>query len=66
MIKFRGLNLPKDDIECESFTVISIGFLLVCNKKYYQQVHFDHCASETVNKQMRNYLDESLSEDYIL
>ena len=26
---FRGLNLPKDDIECESFTVISIDFLLV-------------------------------------
>ena len=26
---FRGLNVPEDDIECESFTVISIGFLLV-------------------------------------
>ena len=66
MIKFRGLNLPKDDIEYESFTVISIGFLLVCNKKYYQQVYFDNCTYETVNKQMTDYLDESLSEDYIL
>ena len=26
---FRSLNVPEDDIECESFTVISIGFLLV-------------------------------------
>ena len=26
---FRGLNVPEDDIECESFTVMSIGFLLV-------------------------------------
>ena len=26
---FRGLNVLKDDIECESFTVISIGSLLV-------------------------------------
>ena len=26
---FRGLNVPEDDIECESFTVISIDFSLV-------------------------------------
>ena len=26
---FRGLNVPEDDIECESFTVISINSLLV-------------------------------------
>ena len=26
---FRGLNVPEDDIECESFTVISIDSLLV-------------------------------------
>ena len=24
--KFRGLDVPEDDIECESFTVISIDF----------------------------------------
>ena len=29
---FRGLNVPEDDIECESFTVISIDSLLVYNK----------------------------------
>ena len=26
---FRGLNVPEDDIECESFTVISINSLLI-------------------------------------
>ena len=26
---FRGLNVPEDDMECESFAVISIGSLLV-------------------------------------
>ena len=32
---FRGLNVPEDDIECESFTIISIDSLLVYNKKNY-------------------------------
>ena len=26
---FRGLNVPEDDIECESFTVISIDSLRI-------------------------------------
>ena len=29
---FRGLNVPEDNIECESFTVISIDSLLVSKK----------------------------------
>ena len=32
---FRDLNIPEDDIECESFTVISVDSLLVYEKKYY-------------------------------
>ena len=36
---FRGLNVPEDDIECESFTVISIDSLLVYDKKYHLQVY---------------------------
>ena len=28
-INFRGLNVSEDNIECESFTVIYIDFLLV-------------------------------------
>ena len=35
---FHGLNVPEDDIECESFAVISIDSLLVYNEKYYLQV----------------------------
>ena len=31
---FRDLYVPKDDIECESFTAISIESLLVCENKY--------------------------------
>ena len=31
---FRDLYVPKDDIECESFTGISIESLLVCENKY--------------------------------
>ena len=55
--------MPEDDIECESFIVISIYSLLVYDKKYYMQVHLDNCAYKIVNKQMTDYLDESLFED---
>ena len=37
---FRGLYVPEDDMEYESFTVISIDFLLVCKNKYY--LHYLH------------------------
>ena len=42
--KFRGFNVLKDDIECESFTVISIDYLLVYESKYYLKVYLDNCA----------------------
>ena len=38
---FRGLNVPEDEIECESFTVISIDSLLVYENKYYLQIYLD-------------------------
>ena len=60
---FRSLNLPEDDIECESFTVISVDSLLVYNKKYYLQVCLENCAYKTVNKKMTDYLDGNLFED---
>ena len=47
---FRGLNAAEDDIECESFTVISIDSLLVYDKKYYLQVFLDNCAYKILNK----------------
>ena len=57
------LNLPENDIECESFTVISIDSLLVYNEKYYIQVFLDSCAYKIENKQMTDYLDENRFED---
>ena len=36
---FCSLNVPKDDVECEFFTVTSIDFLLVYENKYYLQVY---------------------------
>ena len=59
---FRGLNVTEDAIECESFTVISIDFLLIYDKKYYLQVYLDNCA-KTLDKQMTDYLHDHLSED---
>ena len=63
---FRGLNVPEDGTECGSFTVISIDFLLVYENKYYLQVYLDNCAYKFVSKQMTNYLDDNISEDYLL
>ena len=60
---FRGSYVPGDDIECESFTVISIDSLLIYDKKCYLQVYLDNCAYKTVNKQMTDYLDENIFED---
>ena len=42
--------MPEDDIECESFTFISVDSLHVYNNKYYLQVYLDNCAYEIVNK----------------
>ena len=55
--------MAEDDIECKSFTVISIDSLLVYGKKYYLQIFLDNCDFKFVNKQMTNYLDENLFED---
>ena len=48
--------MPEDDIECESFTVISIDSLFVYHNKYYLQVYFDNCAYKIVIKHMTDYL----------
>ena len=58
--------MPEDDIECESFTFISIDSLIGYKNKYYVQVYLDNCAYKIVNKQMTDYLDENLFEDQIL
>ena len=61
--KVRGLNVPEDDKECESFTIISIGYWLVYRNKYYRKVYLDNSAEKITNKQMTDYLDENLFED---
>ena len=60
---FCGLNVPEDDIECESFTVISIDSLPAYENKYYLQIYLDNCAYKIANKQMTDYLDKNLFED---
>ena len=51
---FHNLNLPEDDIECESFTVISIESLLV----YENKSDLDNCAYKTIDKRITDYLDK--------
>ena len=58
-----GLNVPEDDIEYESFTVISIDSLLVYESKYYVKVYLDNCAYKIVNKQMADCFNENLFQD---
>ena len=60
---FRGLNVPEDDTECESFTVISIESWLVCENKYHLQVYLDNCTYKIANKKMPDYLDDNLFVD---
>ena len=57
---FRDLNVPENNIKRESFTVISIGSLLVYENKYYPQVYLDNCAYKIANEQMTDYLDRSI------
>ena len=65
-INFRGLNVPQDGIECESFTVISMDALVAYKKKYYRQVYLDNCRYKIAKKQMTDYLDHNRFEDEIL
>ena len=49
---FRVLNVPGDDIEFESFTVISIDSLHVYEIKYYLEVYLDNFANKIISEQM--------------
>ena len=60
---FHGLNVPKDDIECESFTIISIDSVLLYEDKYYLQDYLDNSAYKITNKKMIDYFDDNLFED---
>ena len=58
---FCCLNVPYD-MSCETFTFISIEFLLVSENKYYQQVYLDNCAYKIIDKEMADYIDDNLFE----
>ena len=54
--------MSEEDIKCDSFTVISIYFLLVYKNKYYLQVYLDNCTYKIVDKQMIDYVGHNLFE----
>ena len=56
--------MPEDDIECEYSTVISVDSLLVYNGKYYLQVFLDNYAYKIVKKQITDYLDGNVFDNY--
>ena len=65
MIKFILAFLAQiweHDIECESFTVISIDSLPVYENKYYLQVYLDNRAFKIIDKRMIDYLGDNLFE----
>ena len=59
---FRGLNVPEDDIEYESFIAISVDSLLVYESKYYQQVYLDNGVYEIAKNRITDYIDDNLFE----
>ena len=54
---FRGLSVPKDDMQFESFTVASVYSLLVCEKKFCLQWYKGNCTYKTVTaKKMKFFV----------
>ena len=51
------LNVPKDGVEYDSFTIFSVDLSPAYEKKYYLQVHLLNCAYKIVDKHMIDYLD---------
>ena len=61
---FHDLNVPKDGVEYEFFTLISNDSLLVYERKFYLQVYLDNCTYKIVNTQMvHNLGDYSFKSD---
>ena len=60
---FRGLNVPEDGVECESFTIIFIDSLLTYDNRLYLQAYLDNYAYKIVDRQMTDYLVEYLFEN---
>ena len=52
--------MRENDIECGTFTVISIDSLLVHENKYYPQVYLGNCVYKIIDKWMMIILMEIL------
>ena len=55
---FRDLNVPQDNAEWESFTIVSIDSLLVYENKCYLQVYLDNFSHRILDKQRTDNLDD--------
>ena len=55
--------MSEDNIECESFTVNSIDFLLLYKNKYYLQVHLDNCVYKNVKKKKKKKMTDDLDDN---
>ena len=66
IIKFKDFDsdniLLDKKSQCQSFKVISIHYLFVFKNKHCLHVYLDNCAYNIVDKQMKDYLGDSLSE----
>lgn len=58
-INLCSLNVPKDGVECETYSPFQF-ILLVYENKYNQQVYLQNCANKIVNTQIIDYLDDNL------
>ena len=54
--------MPKDNLECESFTTVFIDSSFTYENKYYLQVYLDICAYKIVDKQLIDYPDDTIFE----
>ena len=59
---FRGSNVTEGEVECKSFTVISVGSLLVYDNIHYLQVYLESCTYKIVDNQITDYLGDNLFE----
>ena len=59
---FHNLNVPKNNVECETFSIISIDSLLVYENKYYVQAYLHSYVYKTLNTQMVYYLGDNIFE----
>ena len=57
--------MPEDGIEYGSFTVISIDFLLVYEKKYYLQVYLDNFAYKRNGIKVRVFFGRKHRKKYL-